>query len=52
MTVSDTTHPLVAGMEPFEETDEIYLCEYYGSWENPVFLDLLRRSLRWAEGTR
>ena len=118
VTVSDPTHPLVAGMEPFEATDEIYLCEYYGevkplletcysgtfeagyaenewldddprlvaythavgegevlyitlghccgkydmrpmqdeaevvrgSWEHPVFLDLLRRSLRWAQG--
>lgn len=30
VTVSDPEHPLVAGMEPFEATDEIYLCEYYG----------------------
>jgi len=22
-----------------------------GSWENPVFVELLRRSLRWALGT-
>lgn len=119
VTVSDPSHPLVAGMEPFEATDELYLCEYYGdihplletrfvgtfssgyienewpddeprlvaythqvgqgevlyitlghccgaydmrpiraitevvrgSWENPVYVDLLRRSLRWALGT-
>jgi len=119
VTVSDPTHPLVAGMEPFQAEDEIYLCEYYGqvvplletrftgsfqagyvenewppddprlvaythpvgqgevlyiplghccgryamrpipattevvrgSWENPVFVELLRRSLRWALGT-
>jgi len=116
VTVSDPEHPLVQGMEPFEATDELYLCEYYGevkplletrytgtfhagyienewpideprlvaythavgagevlyitlghccgkydmrpmqdvaqvvrgSWENPVYLDLLRRALRWA----
>jgi len=39
-------------MELFEETDEIDLCGYYGSWQNPVILDFLRRSQRWAEGTR
>jgi len=116
VTVSDPEHPLVRGLEPFEATDELYLCEYYGelrplletrytgtfhagyvenewpvdeprlvaythpvgegevlyitlghccgkydmrpiqdvapvvrgSWENPVYLDLLRRALRWA----
>ena len=109
-------HPLVAGIEPFEVEDELYLCEYHGrveallatrfsgqavgfveadwpgdesrlvmylhpegegevlyltlghcrgrydmrplmdayprvergSWESPVFLELLRRSLRWC----
>jgi len=119
VTVSDPTHPLVAGIESFEATDEIYLCEYYGeirplletrfsgtfeagyvenewlddeprlvaythpvgegevlyltlghccgrydmrpiqdvaevvrgSWENPIFIELLRRALRWAMGT-
>ena len=30
VTVSDPEHPLVKGIEPFEATDEIYLCEYYG----------------------
>jgi type 1 glutamine amidotransferase len=30
VTVSDPDHPLVAGIEPFEASDEIYLCEYYG----------------------
>lgn len=118
VTVSDPDHPLVKGMEPFEATDEIYLCEYFGelrplletrfvgtfhsgyienewledeprlvaythpvgegevlyitlghccgkydmrpiqkeaevvrgSWENPVYLDLLRRAIRWARG--
>jgi len=116
VTVSATDHELVAGMEPFETTDELYLCEYYGdiqplletryvgtfssgyvdnewledeprlvaylhtvgdgqvfyctlghccgvhdmrpitdtaevvrgSWENPVFVDLLRRAIAWA----
>lgn len=111
-------HPLVAGIEPFEVNDELYLCDYFGeiqplletrftgkahgfkaldwpdddprlvmyrhpvgagevlyltlghcrgkydmrpvmdvypqiergSWEKPVFFDLLRRSLRWAAG--
>ncbi|MFT7646979.1 MAG: type 1 glutamine amidotransferase [Candidatus Poriferisodalaceae bacterium] len=28
--VSDPTHPLVAGIEPFLATDELYLCEYHG----------------------
>lgn len=118
VTVSDPTHPLVAGIEPFEATDELYLCTYHGdikplletrfvgtfhsgyidnewrddeprlvaythpvgdgevlyitlghccgaydmrpirpitdvvrgSWENPIYLDLLRRSLLWATG--
>ena len=116
--VSDPDHPLVAGIEPFEANDELYLCEYHGeihplletsfsgtfrsgyvenewyddeprlvaythpvgdgevlyltlghccgvhdmrpiqdeaevvrgSWENPVFIELLRRSLRWGQG--
>jgi type 1 glutamine amidotransferase len=30
VTVSDPEHPLVAGIEPFEASDELYLCEYYG----------------------
>jgi type 1 glutamine amidotransferase len=30
ITVSDPGHPLVVGIEPFEASDEIYLCEYYG----------------------
>jgi type 1 glutamine amidotransferase len=29
--VSDPLHPLVAGIEPFETDDELYLCEYHGS---------------------
>ena len=28
VTVSDPDHPLVRGMQPFEATDELYLCEY------------------------
>jgi type 1 glutamine amidotransferase len=28
--VSDPSHPLVAGIEPFEADDELYLCEYHG----------------------
>ncbi|MDG2113303.1 MAG: ThuA domain-containing protein, partial [Actinomycetota bacterium] len=28
--VSDPDHPLVAGIEPFEANDELYLCEYHG----------------------
>jgi type 1 glutamine amidotransferase len=119
VTISDPEHPLVAGMQPFEASDEIYLCEYYGdvkplletrftgtfhsgyvenewpdddprlvaythpvgkgevlyitlghccgkydmrpmqdvtevlrgSWENPAYLDLLRRAFRWANRT-
>jgi len=119
VTVADPGHPLVAGIEPFEASDEIYLCEYYGdvkplletrytgtfasgyaenewpddeprlvaythpvgdgevlyitlghccgkydmqpiqevaevvrgSWDSPVYLELLRRSLRWAKQT-
>ena len=118
VTIADPQHPLVAGIEPFEATDELYLCEYHGdihplletryvgsfegyadnewprddprlvaythrvgsgevlyitlghccgahdmqpiqpvadvvrgSWENPIYLELLRRSLRWAMGT-
>lgn len=30
VTVADPDHPLVAGIEPFIATDELYLCEYYG----------------------
>jgi len=116
--VADPDHPLVKGIEPFEASDELYLCEYYGevkpllqtrftgtfssgyvenewptdeprlvaythpvgsgevlyltlghccgrydmrplveetevvrgSWENPVFRELLRRGVRWAVG--
>jgi type 1 glutamine amidotransferase len=115
VTVSDPDHPLVEGIEPFDASDELYLCEYYGevkplletrftgtfqgyvenewpddeprlvaythavgegevlyitlghccgrydmqpiqpvaevvrgSWDNPVFMELLRRGLRWA----
>jgi type 1 glutamine amidotransferase len=118
VTVSDPQHPLVRGLESFEASDEIYLCEYYGevkplletrftgtfqsgyvenewpddeprlvaythpvgagevlyitlghccgphdmrpiqelaevvrgSWEKPIFLELLRRALRWGAG--
>ena len=118
VTVADPTHPLVAGIDPFEATDELYLCHYHddvqplletrfsgtfrsgyvdnewpdddprlvaylrplgdgavyyltlghccgvhdmkplqemaevvrGSWDNPVFIELLRRSVRWAQG--
>jgi type 1 glutamine amidotransferase len=116
VTVSDPEHPLVAGVESFEVSDEIYLCEYYGeikplletrytgifqsgyvenewlddeprlvaythpveegevlyitlghccgpydmrpmqdiaevvrgSWENPIFIELVRRGIRWG----
>jgi len=116
VTASDPGHELVAGIEAFETTDELYLCEYYGniqplletrfvgtfqsgyvdnewlvdeprlvaylhpvgqgevfyctlghccgvhdmrpirettevvrgSWENPVFIELLRRAITWA----
>ena len=30
VTVADPKHPLVAGVEPFETTDETYLLETYG----------------------
>jgi type 1 glutamine amidotransferase len=30
VTVADPDHPLVAGVEPFETTDELYLMETYG----------------------
>ena len=30
VTVSDPSHPLVAGLDSFETEDELYLCEYYG----------------------
>ncbi|MDX2381445.1 MAG: ThuA domain-containing protein [Acidimicrobiia bacterium] len=30
VTVSDSGHPLVRGMDPFEADDELYLCEYHG----------------------
>lgn len=30
VTVSDPEHALVRGIEPFEVSDELYLCEYYG----------------------
>jgi len=29
--VSDPQHPLVAGIEPFDADDELYLCEYHGA---------------------
>ena len=34
--VSDPEHPLVAGIEPFDADDELYLCEYHG--ENHALL--------------
>jgi uncharacterized protein len=34
--VSDASHPLVAGIEPFEADDELYLSEYHG--ENHALL--------------
>ncbi|MEO8812612.1 MAG: ThuA domain-containing protein [Caulobacteraceae bacterium] len=37
VTVADPAHPLVAGIEPFEATDELYLSEYYG--ERTVLLE-------------
>lgn len=33
VTVAKPDHPLVAGVESFEATDELYLCEYHGSVE-------------------
>lgn len=116
VTVSDPEHPLVAGIDPFEATDELYLCHYHpdvqplletrytgtfgggyidnewpdddprlvaylrplgdgcvyyltlghccgvhdmrplqdvapvvrGSWENPTYIELLRRAINWA----
>jgi len=30
VTIADPEHPLVRGMAPFEVSDELYLCEYYG----------------------
>ena len=30
VTVSDPSHPLVTGIEPFTVTDELYLCEFHG----------------------
>jgi type 1 glutamine amidotransferase len=30
VTVADPSHPLVAGVEPFDAEDELYLSEYYG----------------------
>jgi hypothetical protein len=30
VSVADPDHPLVAGVEPFEAADELYLSEYYG----------------------
>lgn len=37
VTVSAPEHPLVRGIEPFEATDELYLCEYHG--ENVPLLE-------------
>ena len=119
VTISDPEDPLVAGLESFEVSDELYLCEYHGevkplletrftgtfqsgyvenewlddeprlvaythpvnagevlyitlghccgrydmrplqevaevvrgSWENPIFIELLRRALRWGART-
>ena len=31
--VSDPAHPLVAGIEPFDADDELYLCEFRGEFE-------------------
>jgi len=33
ISVAAPDHPLVAGIEPFEATDELYLCEYFGEIE-------------------
>jgi len=47
--ISDPEHPLVAGLEPFDADDELYLCEYHGAnqallhthfrGESPGFVD-------------
>ena len=37
VTVAAPDHPLVAGVEPFETDDELYLCEYHG--DNQVLLE-------------
>ena len=36
VTVSAPDHPLVAGIEPFEASDEIYLCEYAPEGVTPL----------------
>ena len=33
VTVTDPSHPLVKGIEPFEVNEELYLCEYHGEIE-------------------
>lgn len=37
VTNANPNHPLVKGVEPFEATDELYLCEYHG--ENEALLE-------------
>ena len=32
--IVDPLHPLVSGIEPFEVSDELYLCEYHGEIES------------------
>jgi 3-oxoacyl-[acyl-carrier protein] reductase len=45
-------HPLVAGIGPFEVSDEQYVCEPHGELEvlahTEEFREILRRAVRWA----
>jgi len=47
--VSAPGHPLVAGIEPFETEDELYLCEYHGEIETLLETRFTGQALGFAE---
>jgi len=49
--VSAPGHPLVAGVEPFETSDELYLCEYHGEIETLLHTRFTGEAAGFAESS-
>lgn len=50
VTVSNPDHPLVRGIDDFEVTDELYLCEYHGELESLLETRFTGKALGFIEG--
>ena len=48
--VSDASHPLVSGIEPFEADDELYLCDYLGENHALLHTEFAGRAPGFVEG--